>query len=450
MRTLIGTIVLAAAIGGLYLLNGAVRRDDGTSLLHVAPELPVTVEVAEPTRRNIIRIVQAPGDVEPLDEVDISAEVVAKIIEMPVEEGDTVHRGDLLCRLDDADYLARLRSAEANVAKLQAMIVQAQADFEKADRDLKRQVSLSEADATSARELADYHTVFVQAKAALEIRRQELIDAQARLESAQEDLRRTVITAPIDGVVSQLFAKNGEVVVTGTMNNPGTRIMVISDLSRMQVRCRVDEGDAPLVQPDQRARIYLQSDTEESVPGTVARVATKGTKPAGRDVVTFETLVLVDGEDKARVRPGMTANVEIEVARSDDALVIPVQAVVHRKRRDLPESILSEYEEMLRSRTAVDQPRLAEYIPVIFLTEGDRVHPSLVETGISDSSAVEILHGITPGDRLVTGPFRSLDQLKDGSKIEIPGNSEPTVSKKDSTKDEPAPKSGETLAKSES
>lgn len=450
MRTLIGIVVLAASIGGLYFLNSAVRRGDGKSMIHVATELPVFVELAEPTRRDIIRIVQAPGDVEPLAEVDISAEVVAKIVEMPVEEGDKVRAGDLLCRLDDADYLARLRSADANVAKLQAMIIQAEADLEKADRDLKRQIRLSESDATSARELADYHTAYVHAKAAIDIRRQELIDAQARLESAQEDLRRTVITSPIGGVVSQLFAKEGEVVVTGTMNNPGTRIMVISDLSQMQVRCRVDEGDASLVQPKQSARIYLQSDTEDSVPGTVTRVGAKGTKPAGRDVVTFETLVLVESGDDHRVRPGMSANVEIEVARSDDALVIPVQAVVHRKRRDLPEAILKEYEEMLRSRTAVEQPKLAEYIAVIFLADGDCARPSLVETGISDALGVEVLRGIAPGERLVTGPFRSLDQLKDGAKIEMPKSKETPEDKDDSSNGEESPKSGEALAKSKS
>jgi len=137
MRTLIGLVLLAAIVGGLYLLNDATRTKDGRSKLHVARELPVEVESARPEQRGIIRTVQAPGDVEAFAEVDISSEVVGKIVEMPVEEGDLVQAGDLLCRLDDADYRARVLSREANVAKLKALIVQAEADVRNGARGIQ-------------------------------------------------------------------------------------------------------------------------------------------------------------------------------------------------------------------------------------------------------------------------------------------------------------------------
>lgn len=418
MRTIIGIVVLSAFFVAIYFLNGATRTTDGKSVLNVAGELPVTVKAADPESRNIVRTVQAPGEVEPLQEVDISAEVVAKILHMPVEEGDPVQKGDLLCRLDDADYRARLTSADANVAKLKAVIVQAQADFAKAERDYQRQIDLAEADATSALELADYRTALVRARALMDIRKQELVEAEAMLQSAREDLEKTVITAPIDGIISQLFAKEGEVVVTGTMNNPGTRIMVISDLSTMQVRCRVDESDAPWVKPDQVARIFLQSDTQDSVPGRVLRVGTKGTRPQGRDVVTFETLVLVDSTDE-RVKPGMTANIEIEVDRRDNAIIVPVEAVVHRKRRDLPSTLVEAFDKQQADRDPGRRGRIAEYLKIIFCIEDEIAHPRLVETGISDETGVEILSGIGLEDRVVIGPYRSLDQLKEGSKIKL-------------------------------
>lgn len=418
MKTVLGIVVLVGVVTGLYFLNDITRTEDGSSILKVAGELPVTVKVAKPEQRDIVRTVQAPGEVEALSEVDISAEVVAKILEMPVEEGDTVKQGDLLCRLDDADYRARLTSAEANVAKLKATITQAEADLGKAERDYRRQVRLAESDATSAMELADYRTTLIRTRALVEVRRQELTGAEAMLQSAREDLEKTVITSPIDGVVSQLFAKQGEVVITGTMNNPGTRIMVISDLSEMQVRCRVDETDVPLVKADQVARIYLQSDTQKSIPGHVLRVATKGTKPPGRDVVTFETLVLVDADDP-RVKPGMTANMEIEVARADNVLIVPVESVVHRKRRDLPEELVARYDEQQDSDSPGQTRRAAEYLKIVFCISDDVAHPHLVETGISDATAVEIVNGISVDDRIVTGPFRGLDQLKEGSKIKI-------------------------------
>lgn len=418
MKTFIGVVVLGVVVGGIYMLNDLTRSEDGKSLLHVAQELEITVETATPTQRSIVRTVQAPGDVEACAEVDISSEVVAKILELPVEEGDWVEAGELLCRLDDADYRARVLSAQANVARLRALITQAEADLEKAERDYARQKEFIEDDLTSAVEMANYHTALVGAQAIVEMRKQELVAAEAALESAREDLEKTVIKAPISGVISQLFAEQGEVVITGTMNNPGTRIMVLSDLSKMQVRCRVDEADAPLVAPDQPARIYLQSDTRRSIPGTVLRVGTKGTKPLGRDVVTFETLVLVSGDDP-RVKPGMSANIEIEVARKDDAVTVPVQAVVYRKRRDLPEELLKQHDEQQAERDPAARQHLAEYVKLVFCVADGKAYPRLVETGINDATDVEITAGITLEDPVVTGPYRSLDQLKEGSAVKL-------------------------------
>jgi HlyD family secretion protein len=418
MRTILGIILLAVLVGGLYALNDATRTEDGKSILNVAGEVSLAVDVAQPKREGIIRTVQAPGDVEAVSEVDISAEVMGKILELPVEEGDHVEQGELLAKLDNADYTAMLLSAQANVDRLKALIAQAEAEAVKAERDYDRQVKLSEANATSKLELADYHTTMLRARAALESRRHELVSAEAAAANAQEDLEKTVIRSPLAGVVSQRFADLGEVVITGTMNNPGTRIMVISDLSEMQVRCRIDETDAPLVQEDQPARIYLQSDMHNAIPGRVLRVATKGTRQLGRDVVTFETLVLVESNDK-RVKPGMTANVEIEVDRQDDALTIPVEAVVYRKRRDLPEDLLTRFDEQRAESDEETKRSVAEYLKLVFCIQDKKATPHLVTTGIADAERVQILAGLEPEATVVVGPYRSLDQLKSGSLVKV-------------------------------
>jgi len=441
MKTIIGIVVLGVVVGGIYVLNDLTRDEDGKSVLHVAQDMEIDIEITRPEQQGIVRRVQAPGDVEAIEEVDISSEVVAKILELPVEEGEYVQAGELLCRLDDADYRARLLSAQANVARLKAAIVQAEADVEKAELDYSQEQRLSEVGASSSDTVAQYRTMLIGARAMLEMRRQELVAAEAAQKSAEEDLAKTVIKAPISGIVSQLFAEAGEVVITGTMNNPGTRVMVVSDLSKMQVRCRVDEADAPLVAPGQPARIYLQSDTRRSIPGTVLRVGTKGTKPLGRDVVTFETLVLIAGDDH-RVKPGMSANVEIEVARVDDAVTIPVQAVVYRKRRDVPEELLKEHD----ARRAAEDPYAgqsqAEYIKIAFRVEDGKAHPCLVETGINDANNVQVLSGVELAQTIVTGPYRSLDQLKDGSPVKLkekPGEEaedETAVAEKEAGQDE--------------
>ncbi|HEY3244443.1 MAG TPA: efflux RND transporter periplasmic adaptor subunit, partial [Phycisphaerae bacterium] len=343
-RKLVILTAILLVLGGIFALNRIGTRHSIDALLHVAPTDPLSVTVARPQRQTITRVVQAPGQVEAVLEVEISSEIPAKIIAMPVVEGQAVRAGDVLCELNGDEYRAGVASGEAAVAKLGAAIQQAEADLEKCDRDMLRMRDLSEHDATNSIEVADCRTAFVKAKASVEIHNQELAEARAQLQRARENLAKTHIKSPIDGVISQLHAKQGEVVVTGTMNNPGTVVMVITDLSQMQVRARVDETDVPLVQPDQLVRIYLPSDPVKAIPGRVLRVATSGTKPPGRDVVTFETLVLVES-DSAAVKPAMTANVEIEVARKESTLTVPVQAIVYRRRKDLPDELVRTFEQ---------------------------------------------------------------------------------------------------------
>lgn len=412
-------MLVLAGIGATVFALGSLHRGDGDkSLLHVADEMPLTVTVMKPKRQEIIKIVQAPGDVEAVLEVEISSEIVAKIEEMPVEEGDLVKRGDLLCRLSDDNLKAEVQSGEARVAGLNAAIVQAEADLEKAQRDCHRQARLSEANATSDKERFEYLTVLKKAQAVLEMRKQELAEAEAFLKRVKEDLKRTIIESPIDGIISKLNAKQGEVVVTGTMNNPGTVIMTVSDLSRMQVRCRVDEVDIPLVKTGQQARVYLQSEQQRPVPAQVVRVASKGTKAVGRDVVFFETLLDVLSSDP-RIKPGMTANVEIAVAKREEAITVPVEAIVHRMRKDLDEEIVKKFDAEQAKLDLSWRAREAQYIKVVYVKEDDVARVRLVQPGIADTRNVELCKGVEMNELVITGPYRSLDQLKDGKKVAL-------------------------------
>ena len=418
MKGFLTLLVLAGISVAVFTLAKTDNDAGQKSNLNVAKEVPLTVSVAEPVRESIVRLVQAPGDVEAVLEVEISSEIVSKIEEMPVEEGDKVKRGDLLCRLDDRNLRADVESAEARISQLQAAIVQADADLEKAERDLTRQVQLSENDATSDIELRDHKTLRDKFKAMRAQRQFELEQAQALLKRINEDLLKTVIRSPIDGVISRLNAKQGEVVVTGTMNNPGTVIMSISDLSRMQVKARIDEIDVPLVKPDQPARLYLQADPDRPVAARVARVASKGVKSLGRDVVNFETLLDVLSDDP-RIKPGMTANVEIEVAREDQAITIPVEAVVHRMRKELADEIVAEFDKRQADLSLSERAKQAQYLKVVFVKDGDVARVRLIEPGIADTRRVEILEGVEPSDTVIIGPYRSLDQLKDGKTVAL-------------------------------
>ena len=418
MKALLTLLFLAAVSAGVFAL-GSFRKNAGDKpLLHVAEEVALTVNVAKPEKGEIIRLVQAPGDVEPVLEVDIRSEIVAKIEQMPVEEGDRVAKGDLLCQLDDKQLLAEIESGEARIAQLKASIVNSDTDLEKCERDLLRQVSLSESDATSDLELRDYKTMRDKAKAMREMRQFELAEAEAGLKRIRENLAKTIIRSPIDGVISKRVAKPGEVVITGTMNNPGTTIMTISDLSKMQVRARVDEVDVPLVKPDQKARIYLQTDQNTPVPARVVRVASKGTKQTGRDVVSFETLLEVLTNDGS-VKPGMTANVEVEVARRDDAITVPVEAIMHRMRKDLPDEVIAEFDRKQANVDLSTRAKQAQYIKVLYVMDKEVAKVRLIEPGIADTKRVELTEGIGLDDTVIVGPYRSLDQLKDGKKVAL-------------------------------
>jgi HlyD family secretion protein len=411
-------IAVVGLIAGVFGLNRLRTREPSQSLLHVAATDPLPVTVTQPQRQSIVRTVQAPGDIEAVLEVEIRSEIPAKIEEMPVEEGDTVKAGQLLCRLNDDEFGALVESGDASTARLRAVIRQADADLEKCRRDWARQERLEQVHATSDSELADYRTLLTKSEAAVEVGKHQLAEAEAMLRRAHENLKKTIITSPIDGVISKVQAKPGEVVVTGTMNNPGTVIMAITDLSQMQVKARVDETDVPLVKPDQAVDIFLPSEPQRAIPGRVLRVAAAGTKPLGRDVVTFETLILVESDDPA-IKPGMTANVEIEVARKDDVVTVPVQAVVYRKRKDLPEKLVEEFDRRQAELGLTQRQSRAQYLTVVFSKDEGLARPHVVRTGIADETHVELVEGIAAGDEIIIGPYRSLDQLKDGTAVKI-------------------------------
>ncbi len=233
-------------------------------------------------------------------------------------------------------------------------------------------------------------------------------------------------------MVADLDVEVGEVVIAGTTNLPGTVMMTIGDLSEMQVRAEVDETDVPMVRPDQPARVYLQADPTHPIPGQVDRVAPKGTKTA--EVVSFETLVRIESNDES-LRSGMTATVEIEVQRAEDALGVPVQAVVHRRRKDLPDTppIRAWIAQQAESPAETLIEPEARYVKLVFVNEAGVARARPVETGISDERRVEILDGLDPDSRVITGPFRALDELKDGDPVQLAKMKAPDLAKDSDT-----------------
>ena len=246
----------------------------------------------------------------------------------------------------------------------------------------------------------------------------------ATLRKFKEDLARTSIRSPMNGIVSQLTAKEGEVVVIGTMNNAGTVILTISDLNTRVVRARIDENNIALVQEGQKVVIHLQNDENLALTGQVERISPKGVKPGGaqaaagandNDVAIFETIIRIDSPPP-QVRLGMNANVEIQVDERANTLTVPTQAVLHRQARELPAAVRQELEDQYLKISGVKDPA-RRYHQVVFVNDNGVAKCRLVKTGISDESRVEILSGLKDGESIIVGPYRVFEKLTDGKPI---------------------------------
>ena len=414
----------AAAVAGLAvvvvcLTAANLRREPGTVELDWQLVRPPAREVVvePPARGAIVQTINAPGRVESVEESEIASQLVGRVVAVNVKEGDAVKKGAVLVRLDPTDARARHDSARARLDRLRSAIDQAEKDLEKANRDANQSGKLATRGFNTPTELADSRTAVAKSQAALRMSKQDLVESEAMRRMSEQELQRTDIRAPIDGVIAGLNVEVGEVVIAGTTNLPGALLMTVSDLTRMRVRADVDETDVPLVRPGQPAQIFLHSDPLRPVIGAVDMIAPKGkTKD---DVVNFETLIKVRPGAHPELRPGMSATVEVEVRRATDALGVPAQAVVHRRRKDLPDTpaVRAWAEKNARSHGEKAQEAELRYVKIVFVADRGVARARPVETGLSDERRVEILSGLKADDPVIVGPFRALDELKDGNPV---------------------------------
>jgi HlyD family secretion protein len=415
-RALLVLILLTVVAATIAWAN--LRRDLGALGIdwQLVKETPHEVLAEPPSLGPIVQTVTAPGAVEPIDEAEIASQIVGRVIEVRVKDGDRVKRGDVLVKLDPTEAKARVDSASARAERLRTAIDQARRDLEKAGRDESLTTKLRERGFANATELADARTTKAKSELALAMCENDLRESEAMRKTYEQELSRTQILAPIDGVVAGLSVDVGEVVIAGTTNLKGSVLMTVADPRRLRVRADVDETDVPLVRPGQPAKVFLQADERNPVAGSVDRVAPKGTKK--EEVVSFETLIAI-GEDQPVLRPGMSSTVEVEVRRAERAVGVPVQAVVHRRRKDLPDTpeVRAWAERHAHSPGEKAQEAELRYIKIVFVVEGNVARARPVETGLSDERRIEILSGVEPTDRVVVAPFRALDELKDGSPV---------------------------------
>ncbi|MBD3368143.1 MAG: efflux RND transporter periplasmic adaptor subunit [Candidatus Eisenbacteria bacterium] len=393
-RNILVLVAIAVIVGATLWANLGIDRKDRTE-----------VDVDRVERGTIVAKVSGPGRVRAVTTVQISSSLMGRITELGVDEGDMVERGDFLLRLEDVWYVSQVEQSRAQVDRARAELATAERELS----DLTEQYRL---DLASEKDLHD-------AQRMVEALTKSLESAKASLRAAEDQLDKTVFHSPIDGVVTRLNVEEGENVVTGTMNAPGTVIMTISDLPNMEVEAEIDETDIVDVRVGQPAEIEVEALADTLLPGTVTEVGNSGvTSMAGtqEEVTNFLVTVRVDRPHQA-LKPGMTATVEITTAVHEDVLNVPIQAVALRKPSELERSEdEDEAEEPRRLRSDRDDEE--EEIEGVFVVEDEEARFVPVATGIADELSIEVEGELEDGQLVVSGPYRELRELRNGDALE--------------------------------
>jgi HlyD family secretion protein len=367
---------------------------------------------AEPVaRREVAQIVKASGELEPRVKVNISAHVIGKIDRLYVQEGQWIEKGKPFLRLEQQAFIAQRDQWAAQLSSARTAVRQAEVSLADSRIKLERARRLSGEGIATREQLEAAQLAEASARLRLDESREAVQQTQANLTKAQDDLSKTTIYAPLTGRVIVLNAKEGEVVVSGTMNNPASIIGTIADMSEILATVDVDETEIVNVRPGQAAVLKVDAVPSKEYHGKVVEVGSSGfSRPAQPDVTFFKVKVLLDDADPD-LRASMSVRAEIHTAAHPDVLTVPIQAVVERRP-------------LGRDGKPVAGDGKDEEVKVVFLIEGGKARQRPVQTGLSDETHVELLSGVKPGEQVVTGPYRTLKDLKDGDEVHISQTSE--------------------------
>ncbi len=398
-KILIAVIVIAV-LGAAAALSVQNSRRQG-----------IEVRVEEITKRDLESIVTASGNIRARRTVDISSDVSARVQTLYVDEGDDVRRGQVLLRLEPDQYQASVSRSEAALAQAEAQRAQKEANLIRTRRDLERALALRSRDSlmVSRQQVDDAQTNLEVAQATLSSAEHGVAQSRAALDEARDQLAKTIFTAPMDGKVTRLNVEEGETVIIGTMNNPGSLVLTISDLSVIEAVVQVDETDVSRITLGDSATVRIDAFPARTFVGRVSRIGNSAiTAPSQQTTgqqaaIDFEVVLTLDPTD-APLRPDLSATADIVVEQRVDAHSVPIIAMTVR--------------EDTTSAVAVrGDRRQRRDIEGVFTVSGGRVTFTPVELGIAGREYFEVLSGLATGDTVVAGPYQRIRQLRDGDAI---------------------------------
>jgi HlyD family secretion protein len=429
----VGVLVV---LGALAFVNLKYARSNAVS---------VTAEKVE--KRDLEAIVSASGKIQPKRSVNISADTMGRVVNLAINEGDVVTKGQFLLQIDPRNLRSAVDRGEASLAaarsqlgQMRASVQGAQVALELASDTLKRQQDLWDRGLTTKdaldRAASDQRmrqADLASAQQQVQTQEKRINQEIATLDSAKYDLSKVRIESPIDGIVTRRNIEEGETVVIGTMNNAGTVLMTIADMSVIEAEIEVDETDVPSVAIGQRATVKIDALPDQTFTGAVTEVGNspiQTTGTTGQQATNFKVVVTLDGAIPA-VRPGFTCTADISTATRKQALAVPIQAMAVREmvvdakgnlvREEPTDSKRPRRRTAPASNNGDDLPagQSRKELEGVFVVREGRAEFVPVKTGIAGDRYFEVLDGLKEGDQVITGPFASVRNLQDQGQVKI-------------------------------
>jgi HlyD family secretion protein len=398
-------------------------------------EKPIPVTTEKAIRKTIVQTVSATGKVQPETEVKISPEVAGEIIELPVEDGKAIKKGDLLVKVKPDSYKALLEQQEAAISSAKATNLQQKATMMKTEQDLKRADDMFAKKTISIQEYNAAQAASDVAKNTYESSVHEIERAQAGSSQARDQLSKTTIYSPIEGTVTILNSKLGERVVA-TNQFAGTEVLRVADLSHMEARVDVNENDVVNVKVGDKADVKIDAYGDRKFHGTVYQIANTGTTTGTgtqEEVTNFQVKIRIEDHDLT-LKPGLSCTADIETNMVKDVVAVPMQSVTIRTGDSnlSPEEIEKKKQKIAardkgdnsaelvneRQEKAMQKEEREKLAKVVFLKKGSKAQLIKVTTGIADDTYMEIKSGIQPGDEVISGSYSAISRkLKEGAKV---------------------------------
>lgn len=414
-----GGIAAALVLGGIVAVNATrdLRRR-------------VTVQTQKTARRDLTSIVSASGEIKPRRFVDISANVSGRITQLLIKEGDAVRRGQILARIDSTRFEADARQSEAGLEAQKAELERALADLEVSRLAFERTRRMYGEKLVSDQAFDQAQAEMKMKTAVADSLRKRIAQQEAVLESSRDNLEKTTIVSPMDGVVTNLQKEEGEMVI-GAQSFQPTVIMTVADLSVMEVEILVDETDIRNVALGQPSEVKVDALGDLKIKGDVTEIGSsaipRGATVAGQQqsgstanqAKDFKVTVTLK-DPPASLRPGLNATADITTARKSNVLAVPIQSVVLREVSKEGKVVDPDALQASEGDPAAGPGRAkGEEKEGVFVVAKGQAAFKAVRTGIMGETEVEVLEGLSEGEEIVTGSYKTLRTLKDKARIKI-------------------------------